>query len=119
MTASHNGHAVLQSEPLQRPVGFAVLQHHFKVALPMLRLLVRQTRLHQLAVPFPVLHFHVLAEALRRRVTVKMDAVVVHARHGEVPAHLLVVGEIVGIVGGNEGRVGDATREVDFHNGHH
>lgn len=119
MTAPHDRHHVAQGESLKRPVGLTVLKHHLEVALLMLWLAIRQRQFGDFAVFFVVLHLHLTAEALWGRVITKVHRVVVHARHREVPLHLLVVWEVAGIVGRDELGVRYAPREVDFHDGHH
>lgn len=118
MAAPRHRHFVVQGESLKRPVGLTILQHHVEVALPMLRLGVRQRQLGHFLVLLLVLHLHFTVETLWSCVIAKMNAVVVHAGHDEVPLHLLVVWEIAGIVGCDEICVGHASRQVDFQYGY-
>lgn len=102
MTTPHHRHFVVQGESLKCPVGHTILQHHVEVALLMLRLRVCQGQLGHFLALLLVLHLHLTVEALWSCVIVKMYGVVVHAGHGEVPLHLLVVWEIAGVVGCDE-----------------
>lgn len=102
MTTPHYRDFVVQGESLKCPVGLTILQHHVEVALLMLRLRIRQRQFGHFLALFLVLHLHFIAEALRSCVIMEMYCVVVHAGHGEVPLHLLVVWEIAGIVGCDE-----------------
>ncbi len=72
----------------------------------MLWLSIRQGQLGHLVALLPVLHLHLIAEALGSGVVKETHRVVVHAGHGEVPLHLLLIREITGIVGCDELCVG-------------
>lgn len=102
MTAPHYRDAVFQAESLQCPVGFTILQYHVEVALLMRRLRIRQAQFGHLFVLFLILHHHFVVEAFGGGVIVEMHRVVVHAGHREAPLHLLVIGELTGIVGREE-----------------
>lgn len=117
MAAPHDRHSVFQGEARERRVGLAVLQHQVEVALLVLRLPVRQGHFGDLLAFFVVLHLHLLAEALGGSVIDKVHGVVVHARHCEVPSHLLIVREIGGIVGRGELSLRYSPRQGDLHNG--
>lgn len=117
VAAPHDRHFVFQGQARKGRVGLAVLQHHVEVALLMRRLPVRQRHFGDLPAVFVVLHLHLLAEALGGCVIDKVHGVVVHAWHREVPLHLLVIGEIAGIVGCDKLGLRYSPRQGDLHDG--
>ena len=109
MAAPHQRDFVFQGESFQRCVGLTVLQHHAEVALLVRRLRIRQSPPGHLRVLFLILHLHATVEALRSRVVTELHRVVVHARHREIPLHLLVIRKVTGIVCRDEVCAGDTS----------